>query len=924
MWPFSTSAKPAKTVALPNPDEVFENFPKPGDANLPVALAVGIAPADRKKVATHYAKYKCYFVPSKWQVAKIKPYADANPAWTLLVADTSDLSDELKTAVSNPIGVASINKLNAPKPVAKVAPAKPAIVAKTVPSKEAAKPVAKPVPAKAAAAVKPKVAPSAEAVIAQPKQPSFEAMITELSLAQLPDVFDTTFKVSVDPNKPTFLFLPWIPNHGDKLMGQLQNDTYAINPLAIIVDSHKQANRRAAGRFIRNNPGVFKQLLKQKLMPVKHQIKGMVFSMDWPPIMRLLSEVCHEIGIKRILVPHESVFVDPDQYYKCHVTQADMPNADIVLAWGELQASIFVGRGYPAKRIVKTGAPKFDTYHNYQPQYSYKDFCKVYRFDTSKPTVLFASQPMDSQFDDVKYARQRQNDAFRDTFDLCKRRGWNFLLRMPPSEDNILDDELRYLLSTYPQAFIDQGYSVFSAEESLYHSKYLFSVNSTMLFEALLMQRRPISLKYVEFDQFWQHCGIPAVHHAEALAELVDQWETEQFALDPTKLQWAADNLSCGAFDGQASARIAAILCDIAEGKRKLPLLPNGLKRLKNNDAIPLNVVALPNATEPDNQRYLMPLLNVRHRVCGVPQKPNDVAGLIAVDVFAQWGLTPNEGKARQNVIGRYLGKDSVVLEDALIRSVGTGLSGDAALGVIIDDVSAYYDATVETSLQKRLNSDWQLTDEQQTDAQRLMERIVKHRIAKYNHAKDFTLKTGRPGVPKVLVVDQRFGDQSVTHGLADEQTFSRMLDYALSNYKHHDILVKQHPDALKGGKLAYYSTEVIAPYVTHANVVPIDFDINPYALFDAVEDVLVVTSGMGFEAALAGKNVLTFGAPFYAGHGFTTDKLGDIPHRKRPRTLAEVFYAAYVEHSRYYSPTLERRCSLDEVIDHIVQIRGW
>ena len=47
----------------------------------------------------------------------------------------------------------------------------------------------------------------------------------------------------------------------------------------------------------------------------------------------------------------------------------------------------------------------------------------------------------------------------------------------------------------------------------------------------------------------------------------------------------------------------------------------------------------------------------------------------------------------------------------------------------------------------------------------------------------------------------------------------------------------------------------------------------NPWSLLDAVDAVYTVSSGLGFEAVLAGKRVVTFGSPFYAGWGFTEDR---------------------------------------------------
>ena len=61
----------------------------------------------------------------------------------------------------------------------------------------------------------------------------------------------------------------------------------------------------------------------------------------------------------------------------------------------------------------------------------------------------------------------------------------------------------------------------------------------------------------------------------------------------------------------------------------------------------------------------------------------------------------------------------------------------------------------------------------------------------------------GTPGRDKVLVV---FGNQSVASGLAVEHSFRRMLLDAIKDNPDCDVIVKQHPDALTGGKQSYYA----------------------------------------------------------------------------------------------------------------------
>jgi capsular polysaccharide export protein len=86
------------------------------------------------------------------------------------------------------------------------------------------------------------------------------------------------------------------------------------------------------------------------------------------------------------------------------------------------------------------------------------------------------------------------------------------------------------------------------------------------------------------------------------------------------------------------------------------------------------------------------------------------------------------------------------------------------------------------------------------------------------------------------------------------------------------------------------------------------------------------MTSLLGFEALLRGKNVTTLGAPFYAGWGLTND-LGPIPDRRKrapdghplPRpTLAQLAHAALIDYPRYFDPVSRRPCPPEVAIDRL------
>jgi len=234
---------------------------------------------------------------------------------------------------------------------------------------------------------------------------------------------------------------------------------------------------------------------------------------------------------------------------------------------------------------------------------------------------------------------------------------------------------------------------------------------------------------------------------------------------------------------------------------------------------------------------------------------------------------------------------------------------------------TAFYDATRPSRLHRLLQDGPELTPEQNVRARLAIDKIVATKVSKYNAAPDFALGAGTPGKKKVLLVDQRLGDQSVTSGLADEFSFKRMLQDAIRLHPDCDILIKKHPDAITGGKESYYNEERLVSVKGMKNVFPVMVDINPYALLADVEEVYVVSSHLGFEALLAGKKVHCYGAPFYAGWGLTDDEI-PVPGRTRKRRLEDIFHFAYIASSRYFHPELDRVVEVEELIDYVREQR--
>ena len=279
------------------------------------------------------------------------------------------------------------------------------------------------------------------------------------------------------------------------------------------------------------------------------------------------------------------------------------------------------------------------------------------------------------------------------------------------------------------------------------------------------------------------------------------------------------------------------------------------------------------------------------------------------------WGHKPSAAKSRRYADQRNL--SYVALEDGFLRSLDLGCKGAQPLSLVVDHTGIYYDAIESSDLENLLNSSGWETPGLLDSARRAMEDINRYHLSKYNHAPDFPCDIwGNSSAPHVLVLDQTVGDTSVSLGMASDTSFKAMLDEALSLYLLESIRVKTHPDVIAGKKRGF-----LADYAKSHGVQVISLDCSPISLLSQADVVYTVTSQMGFEALMLGKEVHCFGMPFYAGWGLTIDKQ-TCPRRTRKRSLEEVFAAAYMLYARYVNPIREERCDIHDTISLLAEQR--
>ena len=317
----------------------------------------------------------------------------------------------------------------------------------------------------------------------------------------------------------------------------------------------------------------------------------------------------------------------------------------------------------------------------------------------------------------------------------------------------------------------------------------------------------------------------------------------------------------------------------------------------------------------------------IPHLAAFLPQYRLHKAGFFAptsADAVLGWGLRPSTQKARAYAAAKQL--PFVALEDGFLRSPGLGVAGWPPFVLVVDEIGIYYDTSRPSQLEQLALAADTLPSETLAEAQRAMALIIENGLSKYNHAPDVSdgLITDRPSEKAiVLLIDQTFGDMAIQYGGADAATFETMFQTALQENPDAEIWVKTHPDVLSGKKRGY-----LGHLSSNAeNVRLLAQDINPISLLLQVDKVYCVTSQMGFEALLCGKPVATFGLPWYAGWGVSDDRHTDIAalaaqSRRAPRTLTQLFAAAYLQYSRYINPNTGEAGTLFDVIDYLAAAR--
>ncbi|KEZ06459.1 capsular biosynthesis protein [Burkholderia sp. MSh2] len=249
----------------------------------------------------------------------------------------------------------------------------------------------------------------------------------------------------------------------------------------------------------------------------------------------------------------------------------------------------------------------------------------------------------------------------------------------------------------------------------------------------------------------------------------------------------------------------------------------------------------------------------------------------------AIWGGRSAEGLAD--------GVARIRIEDGFIHSTGLGSDMSPPCSQVIDRRGLYFDASRPSDLTVILNQAT-FDEPELRRAAALRQTIVQLGLTKYN--------LGRLAptwhIPRdkriVLVAGQVADDASIRLGTGTIATSEALLREVRKRRPDAFIVYKPHPDVLSGNRAGLVDAQDLADIV--------DADADLISLIDVADELHTLSSLAGFDALMRGKEVHTYGLPFYAGWGLTHDAL-EQPWRERRLSLDMLTAGVLLRYAIYW-----------------------
>lgn len=232
-------------------------------------------------------------------------------------------------------------------------------------------------------------------------------------------------------------------------------------------------------------------------------------------------------------------------------------------------------------------------------------------------------------------------------------------------------------------------------------------------------------------------------------------------------------------------------------------------------------------------------------------------------------------------------------LEDGFLRSAGLGSNFTAPGSLVVDGRGLYFDPKADSDLESLLNN-YDCSEFELQRAKDLRRLIIAARVSKYDASTSSQRNHHSADKLSVLVTGQVEDDESVKRGCSDITSNASLLRAVRKARPDAWIVYRPHPDVHAGNRRGK-----VDPFTEQSCADQVDTDSSIIDCIEACDELHTMTSLSGFEALLREKQVVTYGAPFYAGWGLTQD-YRSLERRARHRTLDELVYLVLLKYPRY------------------------
>ncbi|MFD4840008.1 capsular polysaccharide biosynthesis protein [Achromobacter sp. NPDC058515] len=282
-------------------------------------------------------------------------------------------------------------------------------------------------------------------------------------------------------------------------------------------------------------------------------------------------------------------------------------------------------------------------------------------------------------------------------------------------------------------------------------------------------------------------------------------------------------------------------------------------------------------------------------------------------DRLVVWGSSPT---LEVIALAESSGAPLLRMEDGFVRSVGLGSDFVAPHALVMDSRGLYFDARQPHDLEVLLNTR-AFTARDTERARAVRQLMVENALTKYNVEPTRAPSWRHAGRYVILVPGQVEDDASIRHGCGAVRDNLALLRAAREAHPEAFLVYKPHPDVGARNRKGKVHRRDALRYADH-----VETEVSIINCIDAADEVHTMTSLSGFDALLRGKSVVTYGMPFYAGWGLTTDHM---PPRRRERQLDldQLVAGAMLHYPTYWDWTLNGYATCEAALRRIISRRA-